>query len=337
MTRAFIFDPPYLKNMKRKVDGIGIGLLAVGIGALQFLLDKGQQEDWFDSNLIRALAVASASALILFVVHALVAKDPVLDLRVLKDRTYSTGVFMMTVLGFVLFGSLVMLPLFLQTVLGYPALQAGIAMAPRGIGSFLAMPLIGVLMGKIDPRKMVVVGLMIGGVTLYMLSSINLNAGYWDIFWPQLIQGSAMGLLFVPLSTMSMASIPREKMGNATSLFNLMRNLGGGIGIAFVATSVSRSTTAHSAILSERLNPYSPQSVAAVNGARSMFMARGSDWNTATSQAYGVLYGMVHRQAAMIAFVDIVRLLAMIFILAIPLVFIMKRPRGAATPPPGAH
>src|SRR5438876_10905971 len=125
MTRAFIFDPPYLKNMKRHVDGIGIGLLAVGIGALQFLLDKGQQEDWFDSNLIRALAVASASALILFVIHALVAKDPVLDLRVLKDRTYSTGVFLMTVLGFVLFGSLVMLPLFLQTVLGYPAIQAG--------------------------------------------------------------------------------------------------------------------------------------------------------------------------------------------------------------------
>jgi len=337
MTRAFIFDPPYLKNVKRRVDGIGIGLLAVGIGALQFLLDKGQQEDWFDSNLIRALAVASASALILFVIHALVAKDPVLDLRVLKDRTYSTGVFLMTVLGFVLFGSLVMLPLFLQTVLGYPAMQAGIAMAPRGIGSFLAMPLIGFMMGKIDPRKMVAAGLTIGGVTLYLLSSINLNAGYWDIFWPQLIQGSAMGLLFVPLSTLSMVSIPREKMGNATSLFNLMRNLGGGIGIAFVATSVTRSTTVHSAILSERLNPYSPQSQAAINGARSMFIARGSDWNTATSQAYGVLYGMIHRQAAMIAFVDIVRLLAVIFIVTIPLVFIMKRPRGIASPPPGAH
>jgi len=184
---------------------------------------------------------------------------------------------------------------------------------------------------------MVAAGLMIGGVTLYMLSNINLNAGYWDIFWPQLIQGSAMGLLFVPLSTMSMASIPREKMGNATSLFNLMRNLGGGIGIAFVATSVSRSTTAHGAILSEHLNPYSPQAMAAFNGARSMFMSRGSDWVTATSQAYGVLYGMVQRQAAMIAFVDIVRLLAMIFILVIPLVFIMKRPRGGAAPPPGAH
>jgi len=337
MTRAFIFDPPYMKGMKRRVDGIGIGLLALGIGTLQFLLDKGQQEDWFDSNLIRALAVTSISALVLFVVHSLVAKDPVLDLRVLKDRTYSTGVFLMTVLGFVLFGSLVMIPLFLQTVLGYPALQAGIAMAPRGIGSFLAMPLIGILMGKLDPRKMLVAGLVIGGVTLYLLANINLNAGYWDIFWPQLIQGSAMGLLFIPLSTMSMASIPREKMGNATSLFNLMRNLGGGIGIAFVATSVSRSTTAHGAILAEHVNPYSPQAQAAINGARSLFMARGSDWSTATAQAYGVLYGMVQRQAAMIAFIDIVRLLGMIFILAIPLVFIMKRPQGGASPPPGAH
>jgi DHA2 family multidrug resistance protein len=319
------------------VDGVGIGLLAVGIGTLQFLLDKGQTEDWFDSNLIRALAVASASALILFVIHALVAKDPVLDLRVLKDRTYSAGVFMMTVLGFVLFGSLVMLPLFLQTVLGYPALQAGIAMAPRGIGSFLAMPLVGILMSKLDPRKMLATGLVIAGVTLYMLSDINLSAGYWDIFWPQLLQGSAMGLLFIPLSTMSMASIPREKMGNATSLFNLMRNLGGGLGIAFVATSVSRSTTVHSAVLAERLNPYSLQSQAAVNGARSLFMSRGSDWNTATSQAYGVLNGMIHQQAAMLAFIDIVRLLAAIFILIIPLVLIMRRPRGTASPPPGAH
>jgi DHA2 family multidrug resistance protein len=337
MTRAFIFDPPYLKATKRRVDAIGIGLLAIGIGCLQFLLDKGQQEDWFDSNLIRALAFASVSALVLFVVHALRADEPVLDLRVLKDRTYSTGVFLMTVLGFVLFGSLVMLPLFLQTVLGYPAMQAGIAMAPRGIGSFLAMPVIGILMGKLDPRKMVAAGLSVAGITLYALSLINLNAGYWDIFWPQLIQGTSMGLLFIPLSTLSMASISREKMGNATSLFNLMRNLGGGLGIAFVATSVSRSTTTHSALLSEHINAYSPQAQTAINGARSMFMARGSDWATATTQAYGVLFGMIQRQSAMIAFIDIIRLLAFIFIAAIPLVFIMKRPKGAASPPPGAH
>jgi len=337
MTRAFIFDPPYLKGTKRSVDGVGIGLLAVGIGCLQFLLDKGQQEDWFDSNLIRVLAVASISALTLFVIHALLAREPVLDLRVLKDRTYSTGVFLMTVLGFVLFGSLVMLPLFLQTVLGYPAMQAGIAMAPRGIGSFIAMPLIGYLMGKLDPRKMVAAGLAIAGITLWRLSSINLNAGYWDIFWPQLIQGTSMGLLFIPLSTLSMAAISREKMGNATSLFNLMRNLGGGLGIAFVATSVSRSTTVHSAILSEQVNAYSPQAQAAINGARAMFMSRGSDWTTATVQAFGAIFGMIQKQSAMIAFIDIIRLLALIFIAAIPLMFIMRRTKSAASPPPGAH
>jgi Sugar phosphate permease len=242
----------------------------------------------------------------------------------------------MTVLGFVLFGSLVMLPLFLQTVLGYPALQAGITMAPRGIGSFLAMPLVGILMSKLDPRKMLAAGLVIAGVTLYMLADINLNAGYWDIFWPQLLQGSAMGLLFIPLSTMSMASIPREKMGNATSLFNLMRNLGGGLGIAFVATSVSRSVTVHSAILSDRVNPYSPESQAAVNGARSV---HGAWFGLEHRDQPGLrsLNGMIHQQAAMIAFIDIVRLLAAIFILVIPLVFIMRRPRGAASPPPGAH
>jgi DHA2 family multidrug resistance protein len=337
MTRAYIFDPPYLKRLKSRVDGIGIGLLALGIGCLQFVLDKGQQEDWFTSNFIIALTTVAVAALLTFVIHSLRSSDPVLDLRILKDRTYSTGVFMMTVLGFVLYGSLVMLPLFLQTVLGYPAVEAGTAMAPRGFGSFLAMPLIGILMSKLDPRKMVATGLVIGGVTLFALSSINLNAGYWDIFWPQFIQGTAMGLLFVPLSTLSMVSIPREKLGHATSLFSLMRNLGGGIGIAYVATSISRHATAHRSILAEHVNPYSLQAQLALDRARALFMSRGSDINTATQQALGAVYGMVYRQAAMIAFVDVFRLLALIFILGIPLVFIMKRPSQTSAPPPGAH
>src|SRR4029453_7444631 len=141
--------------------------------------------------------------------------------------------------------------------LGYPSYQAGEAMAPRGFGAFLAMPVVGYLIGKIDPRKMVMSGLAVAGGTLFMLSSINLQAGYWDIFWPQFIQGMSMGLLFVPLSTISMNYIPRESIGNATSLFSLMRNLGAGIGIAVVATMVSRRTTTHAAILSEHVNPYS--------------------------------------------------------------------------------
>jgi len=337
MTRAFIFDPPYLRKERGRVDVVGIGLLVLGIGALQFVLDKGQQEDWFDSRLILTLTAVSALALLIFIVHALRTREPVLDLRVLKDPTYATGVLLMTVLGFVLFGSLVMLPLFLQTVLGYPSYQAGNAMAPRGFGAFLAMPLVGYLMGKLDPRKMVVGGLAIAGGTLFMLSSINLQAGYWDIFWPQFIQGMSMGLLFVPLSTVSMNSIPRERMGNATSLFSLMRNLGAGVGIAVVATWVSRRTTAHAAILSEKINPFSGVARQTFEGIRRGFIARGSSIGVATQQALAALSGMIHRQAAMIAFIDVVRWLGLIFIIVIPLVFIMKRPRHSSGPGPGAH
>jgi DHA2 family multidrug resistance protein len=333
MTKAFIFDPPYLRKSRTRADIIGIGLLVLGIGALQFVLDKGQQEDWFDSQMIITLTAISIAALVAFVIHASRAREPVLDLRVLKDRTFATGVFMMTVLGFVLFGSLVMLPLFLQTVLGYPSLQAGEAMAPRGFGAFLAMPLVGLMIGKVDPRKMVIAGLAIAGSTLFMLSSINLDAGYWDIFWPQFIQGMSMGLLFVPLSTISMNFIPREKIGNATSLFSLMRNLGAGVGIAVVATMVSRTTTRHAAILSEQMHPYSDAARATFEAARSMFLAQGASLNVATQQAYAALSGMIHRQAAMIAFIDVIQLLGFVFLAVIPLVFIMKRPRTGG---PGA-
>jgi DHA2 family multidrug resistance protein len=287
--------------------------------------------------MIVTLAVISVVALIVFIVHALRASAPVLDLRVFKDRTFATGVTLMTVLGFVLFGSLVMLPLFLQTVLGYPSFQAGTAMAPRGFGAFLAMPLVGYLIGKLDPRKMVMSGLVVAGATLFMLSSINLNVGYWDIFWPQFIQGMSMGLLFVPLSTISMNYIPREKIGNAATLFSLMRNLGAGIGIATVATMVSRRTTAHASMLSEQVNPFSDAAREAFEGARSLFLSQGSSFSVATEQAYAAIAGMVQRQAAMVAFIDVTRLLGVIFIAAIPLVFIMRRPRRSGGPGSAAH
>jgi len=336
MTRAFIFDPPYLRQQKRGVDAIGIGLLAVGIGALQFVLDKGQQEDWFASNAITALLIVAIAALVIFIIHQLRAKNPVLDLYVFKDRTYTTGVLLMTTLGFVLYGSLVLLPIFLQTVLGYPSLQAGIAMAPRGLGSFIAMPVIGLLMAKVDPRKMLALGLLIGAGTLFALSNINLQAGYWDIFWPQFVQGLSMGLLFVPLSTLSMANIPREKMGNATSLFSLMRNLGGSIGIALVATTISRRTQVHTNILGSHVDMFNPQAQQMLDAARAAFVARGSDFYTATQQAYRALWGTVLRQSSMVAFIDVFRILSLVFLLVMPLVLLMRRPKTSAAPPPDA-
>src|SRR5262249_13989581 len=178
MTRLFIFDPPYIRRTTGKVDSWGIGMLAVGIGTLQIVLDKGQQEDWFSSTWITSLAIISAVVLVLFVLHELMTDQPVLHLRVFKERTYAAGVFLMTALGFVLYGSLVLLPLFLQSVLGYPAIEAGIAMAPRGLGSFVAMPVVGFLTAKVDPRKLLCVGLGGGAITLYALGSINLQVGY---------------------------------------------------------------------------------------------------------------------------------------------------------------
>src|SRR6266851_3463736 len=165
MTKLYIFDPPYLRTESRKVDYWGIGMLVVGIGALQIVLDKGQQEDWFSSTLIRSLAIVSALTLVTLIVHELRTDEPIVDLRVFKVRSYAVGVFLMTVVGFVLYGSLVLLPIMLQTLLGYPSLQAGIAMAPRGIGAFVMMQITGYLTGWFDPRKLLTGGLVIGGVT----------------------------------------------------------------------------------------------------------------------------------------------------------------------------
>jgi DHA2 family multidrug resistance protein len=311
-------------------------MLAVGIGALQIVLDKGQEEDWFSSHMITTLAVISAVTLITLVIHELTTDDPVVDLRVFKARTYAVGVFLMTVVGFVLYGSMVLLPIMLQTLLGYPPLQAGIAMAPRGIGSFFMMPLTGLMTGKFDARKLLSLGLLVGGVTLLWLSWLNLQAGYWDIFWPQLIQGAGMSLLFVPLTTVSMDAIPREQMGNATSLFNLMRNIGGSIGIALTGTLIARNTQTTTATLGAHVTPYDARSQTMFLQIRAAFMAAGADVTTATQRAYAAMFGMVQRQAAMVSFVGIFQLLGIIFLVIIPLVLLMRRP-GRGGPVVGAH
>lgn len=328
MTKMYIFDPPYLQAQSRKVDYWGIGMLAVGIGALQIVLDKGQQEDWFSSTFIVAMSVISVVTLVALIIHELTTPNPIVDLRVFKVRTYAVGVFLMTVVGFVLYGSLVLLPIMLQTLLGYPSLQAGIALAPRGIGSFFMMPLTGYLTGKFDARKLLTIGLVVGGVTLIWLSQLNLQAGYWDIFWPQLVQGAGLALLFVPLTTVSMDSIPREKMGNATSLFNLMRNIGGSIGIAVTGTMVGRNTQSSSAILGSHISAYDPATQSLLAQMKAAFMAAGADAATATDRAYVAMFGLLQRQAAMVSFVGLFQWLGFLFLALLPLVLIMKRPQG---------
>jgi DHA2 family multidrug resistance protein len=332
MTKLFIFDPAYLKREVQKVDYWGIGMLTVGIGTLQIVLDKGQQEDWFASTFITLLAVVSVGTLVALVIHELRTDHPIVDLRVFKERSYAVGVFLMTVVGFVLYGSLVLLPIMLQTLLGYPSLQAGIAMAPRGIGSFFMMPAVGLMTGKFDARKLLTIGLIVGGGTLLWLSRLNLQAGYWDFFWPQLLQGAGLSLLFVPLTTVAMDSIPRERMGNATSLFNLMRNIGGSIGIAITGTMVARSQQATTAVLGSNVNIYDPISQSIFSQMQNAFMAAGADAVTATNRAYAALFGMVQRQASIVSFVDLFQILGFVFFAMVPLVLLMKRPRRGGAP-----
>jgi MFS transporter, DHA2 family, multidrug resistance protein len=332
MTRLFIFDPPYIKRSGRGIDYWGIGMLAVGVGALQVVLDKGQEEDWFASNWMLALLVLSVGLLALFVVHELRTRDPVVHLRVFKNRTYSAGVFLMTVLGFVLYGSMLLLPIMLQTLLGYPALDAGVAMAPRGLGSFLMMPLVGTVLGRFDPRKVLAVGLVGAAWTLYSLSQLNLQAGYWDIFWPQFVQGASLALLFVPLTTATMDPIPKEEMGNATSMFNLMRNLGGSIGIATGTTFLFRRQQIHTHVLGAHVNPFNPQTQMWMHGVQSRMMTHSADPVAAAQQSYGAIWGVVQRQSAMLAFVDTFRAMAVVFLLVLPLLFLMKKPRHHGGP-----
>jgi DHA2 family multidrug resistance protein len=338
MAVMFIHDPPYIKRGEGGIDYWGIGYLALGIGALQIVLDKGQEDDWFASHFILILAILCVIGLVFFVVRELITGHPVVDLRIFKNRTYATGVFLMTVLGFVLYGSTVLLPLWLQTLMGYSALEAGMAMLPRGLGSFLFMPIVGILMGKIEARKLLAAGLIISSFSIWQLSRLNLNAGYWDIFWPQLLQGMSMGLLFVPLTTITNGLIPKEQMGNATSLFNLMRNIGASIGIASVTTISARHAQVHMNSLSANVTPYNPVAQSMMAQMKAGFMSRGMDAATATKQATSGLFGMVQQQAAMMGYVDVFFLLAIMFAACLPLILIMKKaPKGGGGPGAMAH
>ena len=328
MTKMFIFDPAYIRRKAGiGIDYWGMGLLAVAIGALQVTLDKGQEEDWFSSRLIVTLSVVAAAGFIAFAFRELAAEHPVVNLRVLKDRTFSTGVILMTSVGFVLYGSMVLLPIWLQTLLGYPALQAGVALSPRGMGSFLAMPIVGALLARADPRKFLGAGLLISAWTMFRFSRLNLNAGYWDFFWPQFIQGISLALLFVPLTTITMGPIPKEEMGNATSLFNLMRNLGGSFGIATTTTLIVRHQQMHTNMLAAHVNAYNPKAIAMLRDLQSMM---GGDPVQAMKRAYAMLDSMVLRQAAILSYIDVFLVLCFIFIAIFPLIFIMKRPARAA-------
>jgi MFS transporter, DHA2 family, multidrug resistance protein len=338
MAKLYVFDPSYLKSKAQSIDYWGIGMLALGMGALQIMLDKGQQEDWFSSDMITTMAIIAAVMLLSFILYEVVAKNPIIDLHVFKDRTYAIGVFIITAVGFVLYGSLVLLPIILQTLLGYPSLQAGIAMAPRGMGSLILTPIVGIMLNRIGARKLLAAGILLCSITLFWFGFLDLNAGYWDFFLPQFIQGFSMSLMFVPMTTITMDAISREAMGNATSIFNLMRNIGGSIGIATAATMLERYRQSYTNILGTHITPYALKSQQFLEQMKSAIIAGGSDPITAGQRAQAMAFGMVQRQATMLSFIHLMRTFAVLFVFCIPLVLLAKTPRtGKSTPAKAGH
>jgi DHA2 family multidrug resistance protein len=325
MAKMFVFDPPYLKQQKTGgVDYWGIGMLTVGMGALQIMLDKGQQDDWFSSHFIVILAFVAIVLLLSFVVRELFAKNPIIDLHVFRDRSYAIGILMITAVGFVLYGSMVSLPIILQTLLGYPAMESGIAMSPRGIGSLMFTPLVGLLITRVDARRMLSCGIVLCAVTMFWFGFLNLNIGYWDLFWPQAMQGVSLSLLFVPLTTLAMNHIPKEEMGNATSIYNLMRNIGGSIGIATAATMLERNRQAFTNVLGTHITSADSATQQMLGGLKSALVAAGIDPVTAGERAPAMLFGIVQRQATMLSFIELMRIFGVLFIVLLPLVWLTR-------------
>ena len=330
MTWLFIFDPDYIKGQRAgRIDYWGLVLLVFCLGALQVVLDKGEREDWFSSAFIVRLALISVVSLGLLIYRELKIEHPVVDLRLFKERNYAAGVTIMFFFGFVLYGSIMLLPLYLQTLMGYDATLAGMSLALGGVGSLIIMPIVGRLTTVVDGRWLVGLGLLINGVAVYLMSLFNTQVDFATATWPRFIQGFGLGMTFVSLTTLTMSRISQEKMGNATGIFNLMRNLGGSFGIATATTLLARRLQFHQSRLVEGLTPLSQPFNEWMGRVGELMPGLGPDWQLWDSPLpLAALYREVQRQAQMLAFCDDYWFFTVVFILLLPMVLLMRRLPG---------
>jgi len=328
LTSMLIFDPPYLVRRAwkgLKVDYLGLGLLSLGLGALEITLDDGQKNDWFGSNFIVATAAIALIALVGVVVWELRQKEPVVDLRMLQNRNFTLSTATMFLLGFVLYASTMLLPVFLQTLLGYTAMRSGLVLSPGGLVIAMSMPLVGFLLSKIEARWLVIFGLCVSAIGLFHMARFDLDVDYRTAMLARVVQSAGLGFLFVPINTMAFGSVAREKMGSATGLINLARNVGGSSGIAIVTTLLARRAQFHQQRLVEHLTPFDLNYQQALQGLTHTLATRGGGASQAAAQAQGMLYGMVQQQSTMQAFVDAFWMLGIVFLAVIPLMFFIKK------------
>ncbi len=328
LTSRLIQDPPYFKRRKlaeTSIDYVGLGFVALGLGTLQVVLDKGQREDWFESNFIVILSVISVLALIFVVVWEWKHKDPIIDLHLFRDRTFGISNLLMFMLGFALLGSTLLLPLFSQTLLGYTAQQAGLALMPGGFAIIVLLPLVGFLLSRYTPRWLLLFGLVVLSFSLFHMTGFDLQMDFRTVAGARVLQAVGMAFLFVPINTAAYAFLPREKNNAASGLMNLARNMGGSVGISVVTTMLDRRTQVHLTDLSRNLTAASPALSAMLGGASKAMQAHGASAAAATQQAYALIQGTVQRQATMLAYIDCFWFLGVAIMCMIPAVFLMRK------------
>jgi len=333
----FVHDPPYIKNAKvGAFDNIGFGLLMVWTGALQIVLDKGQEDDWFGATWVRWAVAILATSLVLWIWHSWTHPNGLVDLHVLKDRNFRTGCILVAMLGMCIYITIAILPLYYQEILGYTAFTAGLVVGPRGIGSFIGSPVIGILGSRIDQRKLMTAGFLGFAVCSMIFGTINLDIGPYTLLLPIMLTGFALSFVFVPMATLMMATIPNKEMGNATGLSNMLRNIGGSIGISMATTALIRRAALHQTELGGHITASTW-----VYQQKSMAIAGYVGHRLGPAQgrpgAMGLLYGLMEQQSALLAYVDVFRWTAVLALICAAGAWMFKKPLKHPALPPGVH
>jgi len=353
LTNRLVEDPPHIRRevaeSKRgglKLDLFGFGLLASGFGSLEFILDKGQEDDWFGSGVITfftTLCVVSLVTLIFWELYQLkIRKRPILNLTLFKRKTFAIPFVLMFVLGFTLYGTTVLIPQMVQTLLGYTAELAGLVISPGGLCIMLMMPVVGILVGKVDPRWLICYGFTVLAVSMVMMHTFSLGSSFKYIMWVRVFQASGLAFLFIPINTLTYVGVPREQNNDVSGLTNLARNIGGSVGTAFVATMLSRGQQRHEAVMVRDMLPASEAFRNQVNRLKGLFPGGGNGaaggfggkptGNAHSAQAF--IYSQLHRQSAMLAYMDIIAIFAVFCICMVPLVLSIgkSKPAGGDAP-----
>jgi MFS transporter, DHA2 family, multidrug resistance protein len=340
LSNRMVEDPPFLKVRKEaakhlKIDFMGLGLVAAGVGFLEFTLDKGQEKDWFGDPMIRATAILAVCLLIFFAYWEWNHEDPIVDLKLLKNRNFGTAVFLQLILGMVLFGSTVLIPQYLQVLLGYTAERAGEVLSPAGFVMMAMMFVAGRSLSlKIDPRLVVCLGYLATAIGLYNLTRLDLNSSFGTITEWRMLQVIGLPFIFIPISTLNYVGVPATKTNQISSLSNFARNLGGSAGTALLTTYLARSSQVHQATLSANVIPGSVPYQFYTGRIQQMLSMGGMPSAAAGQFAVGYAYQQMVRQASMLSYQNAFAILSGVIFLLSPLVFIMRVPKKREPPPP---